>query len=275
MPNEMMMKLQFLKLGGSLITDKNAPRSARWDVIARLALEIRNVYKETGDWRLVLGHGSGSFGHVPAKKYSTLQGVNTPEDWRGFTEVWYEAALLNRIVMDALHEVGLPAVAFPPSAGVFARDGQVANWEISGLRAALDAGLIPVVFGDVIFDQIKGGTIFSTEDVFAYLAARLQPKRILLAGIEEGVFADFPANTQLIPEITLDYWEAAAVALGGSAATDVTGGMRSKVRSMLDLTQEMPGLEISIFSGNQPGNVAAALRGESLGTRIINHHSEH
>jgi isopentenyl phosphate kinase len=175
---------------------------------------------------------------------------------------------LNRIVVDALHDVGLPAVAFPPSAGVFAHDGELINWEISGLVAALDAGLIPVVFGDVIFDQVRGGTIFSTEDVFTHLARQLHPKRILLAGIDEGVFADFPTCTQLIPEITPANWAAAASALGGSAATDVTGGMQSKVRTMLDLALEIPGLEISIFSGNQPGNLAAALRGRSLGTRI-------
>jgi isopentenyl phosphate kinase len=274
-PNDLKAKLQFVKLGGSLITDKNTPRTARRDVITRSAAEIKHAYVELGDFRLVFGHGSGSFGHVPAKKYGTRQGVDTPESWRGFAEVGYEAALLNHIVMDALHEVGLPAVVFPPSAGIIARDGQVASWEMRGLKAALDAGLIPVVYGDVIFDQVKGGTIFSTEDVFAYLAAQLHPARILLAGIDEGVFADFPVCNHLIPEITPENWVTAASALGGSAATDVTGGMRGKVYSMLDLVQEIPGLEISIFNGNQPGNLAAALQGQSLGTRIINNRREH
>jgi isopentenyl phosphate kinase len=273
-PNDLRTKLQFVKLGGSLITDKSTPRTARRDAIARLAAEIKKTRAEIGEFRLVLGHGSGSFGHVPAKKYGTRRGVDTPEDWRGFAEVWYEAALLNRIVMDALHDVGLPAVAFPPSAGVFARDGRVVNWDHRGMKAALDAGLIPVVYGDVIFDQAKGGTIFSTEDLFAYLATELRPQRILLAGIDAGVYADFPACTQLIPEITPENWAAITSALGGSAATDVTGGMRSKVRAMLDLALKIPGLEISIFSGDQPENLAATLRGESLGTRIINNRGD-
>jgi isopentenyl phosphate kinase len=275
--NDSMMNLQFLKLGGSLITDKNTPRKARQDAIARLVHEIKIARREIRDLRLVLGHGSGSFGHVPAKKYGTRQGVDAAAGWRGFAEVWYEAALLNRIVMDTLHEAGLPAVAFPPSAGILAHDGQVARWEIGGLQAALEADLIPVVFGDVIFDQVRGGTIFSTEDLFTYLARQflahqLHPQRILLAGIDEGVWADFPACTQLISEITPANWDAVATALGGSAATDVTGGMRSKVQSMLDLAIEIPGLEISIFSGDQPGNLAAALQGQSLGTRIFNNH---
>lgn len=263
-------KLQFLKLGGSLITDKNTPRASRQGVIIRLAEEIKTAKEETADFKLVLGHGSGSFGHMPAKQYGTRQGVYSPEGWRGFAEVWYEAGLLNHLVTEALRNVGLSVVAFPPSAGVVARNGKPLNWEIGGLVAALDNGLLPVVFGDVIFDQIQGGTIFSTEDIFTFLAKQLHPGRILLAGIDAGVWADYPDCTQLISEITPESWPQVAPSLRGSAATDVTGGMASKVQGMLDLVEEIPGLEVLIFSGDQPGNVAAALRGETLGTRLTN-----
>ncbi|HNB52006.1 MAG TPA: hypothetical protein PK530_08695, partial [Anaerolineales bacterium] len=106
--------LQFLKLGGSLITDKTKPGTVRADVLARLAGEIADVWRE-GDLHLILGHGSGSFGHVPAKKYGTRQGVQTPDQWRGFAEVWREADLLNRHVVDALWQAGLPAIRFAVS----------------------------------------------------------------------------------------------------------------------------------------------------------------
>ena len=102
--------LLFLKLGGSLITDKTRARAARLDTIARLADELRLVRSQLGDLRLVLGHGSGSFGHIPAKKYGTRQGIVSPDGWRGFVEVWHEAVTLNRIVMDALHTAGLPGI---------------------------------------------------------------------------------------------------------------------------------------------------------------------
>ena len=49
---------------------------------------------------------------------------------------------------------------------------------------------------------------------------------------------------------------------------DVTGGMLSKVRTMLDLLVEVPGLEILIFSGLVPGNVSQVLSGSEIGTRI-------
>ncbi len=268
MPITPSANLLFLKLGGSLITDKSSPRTARFDVIARLAEEIKIAKSEMSDLRLVLGHGSGSFAHVPAKKYGTRQGVHSPEGWKEFADVWYEAARLNHIMMDALHAAGLPGISFPASGGVTAKDGQVAAWNLAPLNAALEVGLLPVVYGDVVFDQARGGTILSTEDIFTHLARQLHPGRILLAGIDEGVWADYPACTQLIPEITPGNWEAVVSSLGGSAATDVTGGMSSKVQGMLNLAAEIPGLEFHIFSGNQPGNLAAALRGKNFGTRI-------
>ncbi|MBC8503745.1 MAG: isopentenyl phosphate kinase family protein [Anaerolineales bacterium] len=260
--------LQFLKLGGSLITDKYTPHSPRIDVIARLAQEIKTALNENDNLRLVLGHGSGSFGHVPAKKYGTRQGVDSTEGWRGFAEVWYEASSLNRIVIDAFQEVGLPVVAFPPSGAVTTSRGQVTNWNVDPIRHALDAGILPVVYGDVVFDEILGGTILSTEDLFMHLAQELKPRRISLAGIDEGVWADYPQCTQLIPEITPGNWDQIAASIGNSAATDVTGGMASKVKQMLDLVEGVSDLEVLIFSGDQPKNVFVGLNGEIVGTQM-------
>ena len=260
--------LFFLKLGGSLITDKNTARLPRLDVIARLAQEIASACAQNPDLRLVVGNGAGSFGHVTAKRYGTRQGVQTPEEWRGFAEVWREAATLNRLVTDALHAARLPAMAFPPSASVTARDGQVASWDLAPLRSALEAGLMPVIQGDVIFDSVRGGTILSTEDLFEHLARELRPQRILLAGIEAGVWADFHACTRLIAQITLHNLPEVAPALGGSNATDVTGGMASKVGQSLRMVQAIPHLEVLIFSGNQAGQVEKALLGARLGTAV-------
>src|SRR5512146_1620840 len=95
-------ELVFLKLGGSLITDKDTPRAPRLDILARLAGEIAEARRQRPRMQIVLGHGSGSFGHVPARKYGTRQGVRTPEEWLGFAEVWKEARALNQIVVDAL-----------------------------------------------------------------------------------------------------------------------------------------------------------------------------
>lgn len=267
-PQSSILNLQFLKLGGSLITEKDRAHTSRPQVLARLAGEIAAALGRAPDLRLVLGHGSGSFGHIPARRYGTRQGVRTQVEWQGFVEVWREAAELNRLVMDALTAAGLPAIVFPPSSGVSARDGQVAYWDLAPMRAALEARLLPVVYGDVVFDARRGGTILSTEDLFAHLALELRPVRISLAGLEPGVWADYPASTRLIEEIRPETLAAVAPGIAGSAATDVTGGMFSKVQQSLDLARQIPELQVLIFSGETPGAVERALGGESIGTLV-------
>ncbi len=127
----------FLKLGGSLITHKGQDYTPRVDLLDLLCAVIAKFISDRPESRLILGHGSGSFGHIPAKEYGTREGVHTPHQWRGFTEVWYQAAALNRLVIEALHRHGLPAVAFPPSACVTAAGGVVDAWDVAPLRAIL------------------------------------------------------------------------------------------------------------------------------------------
>jgi isopentenyl phosphate kinase len=260
--------LQFLKLGGSLITDKSRPHTPRLEALERLAGEIAAARRLEPSLHLILGHGSGSFGHIPASQYGTRQGVRTTQEWRGFFQVWRDAAALNYLVMDALFRTGLPAIAFPPSSIVTARDGQVKTWKMGMLRRALAAGQLPVIYGDVVRDLLRGGTILSTEDLFVHLARRLRPRRILLASLEPGVWADYPVCTRLVQEITRDNLAYIAPSLAGSAAVDVTGGMASKVQLSLALVDELPSLEVRIFSGEEPGAVERALLGEPLGTLI-------
>jgi isopentenyl phosphate kinase len=170
--------------------------------------------------------------------------------------------------MQALREAGIPALALAPVSGVIASDGHVAHWDLTPLKSALCAGLLPVVYGDVVFDEARAGTILSTEDLFEYLAVQLQPRRILLAGLEEAVWADFPANTRRVETITPASFEILRASVGSSRGADVTGGMQSKVSQMLELVQKVPGLQVQIFSGETPGNLKRVLAGELLGTLI-------
>lgn len=264
----MTSEIVFLKLGGSLITDKLSARTAHVDILDRLAGEIAAARQKRPDLCLILGHGSGSFGHFAAKKFGTYDGVHSPEEWRGFAEVWKDARELNQIVLEALHNAGLPVMAFPASALVTTARRRVLHWETETLRNALSQNLIPLVQGDVVFDTLLGGTILSTEDQFFHLATRIQPRRILLAGIEPGVWADFPACTQLLDTIHLDDYAKVATVLGGSAGVDVTGGMVHKVTRMLDVVRSNPGLEIRIFSGEESGLLEQTLLGAGSGTLL-------
>ena len=270
-----MKELVFLKLGGSLITDKTRPYTPRLETLRQLALQIGAALETHPELSLVLGHGSGSFGHTAAKEFHTRDGFqpgsSLPAEtnyWHGFEQVWFQAAALNRFVMEALHTANVPSLAMAPVSAVTTRDGQVQRWDLGPIRAALSARLVPVVYGDVIFDEVRGGTILSTEDLFEQLARELQPQRILLAGLEEAVWADFPERKLRVENITPASFASLRPQVGGSHGADVTGGMESKVRQMLSLTAEVPGLSAQIFSGDKAGNISKALAGENLGTII-------
>lgn len=242
--------LIFLKLGGSLLTDKTTKEALRADVLARLAGEIAAARAERPAMRLVLGHGSGSFGHVAGKKHGTRQGVKTPAQWAGFAEVADAAARLNRHVIAALLNEGVPAFGLPPSASAQVMDGQVEFLMSEQIEKSLDVGLLPVVFGDVAFDAVRGGTIISTEEVMEFLSGGLRPAWFLMAGETTGVF---DVHNQVVAEINRVNFQDILPALGASRGTDVTGGMASKVSSMIDLVQSQPGMTVRIFSGLEPG----------------------
>lgn len=252
--------LVFLKLGGSLITDKQQPETPRRDVIERLSAEIHDAFLLVPGLQLVLGHGSGSYGHVAGARYGTRDGVSGPNEWRGFSEVSVTAARLNHIVLEALYEAGLPVFRVQPSALARCSDGRITYMHLEALHNALDQGLLPLVYGDVAFDEIRGGTIISTEEIADYLARQLQPDLILLAAEVDGVL---DASGRTLPLITPQRLPDHANAIGGSAAIDVTGGMASKVDSMLRLCQDLPGLQVRIFAGSQPGAVFDLLTGRA------------
>lgn len=242
----------FLKLGGSLITDKTGVEVVRRDVLARLAAEIAAARTANPNLQLVVGHGGGSFGHVAAARHNTRQGVQTAVEWLSFAEVHAAMARLNPLVVEALLAAGVPAMSVQPSVLAWCENGRIISINATPVQTALKAGLVPVIYGDVAFDSQQGGTIISTEEIMAALASELQPDWLLLAGVTEGVLDQ---AGQLIPVITPQNLPQIEAALGGSHGTDVTGGMASKVREMLALTEQHLALQVRIFSGLAAGNV--------------------
>ncbi len=261
----------FLKLGGSIITDKTQAYTARFDVITRIANEIRQALDAAPGLKLLIGHGSGSFGHWAAKPYGTRQGVRTPAQWRGYAQVAAAAARINRIVTDALLEAGVPVLSVQPSASALCHAYILEHINTYPIHTALVKGLVPLVHGDVALDDVHGGTIISTEDIFVFLADELagQLSRILLLGEVPGVL---DSHGTVIPHITPSGLPALQETLFGSSGVDVTGGMANKVARMIELTQRHPETHVHILTGTEPGLLTQALLDAALpvGTRITN-----
>jgi isopentenyl phosphate kinase len=264
----------FVKLGGSLITDKTRPETPRRQVIKRLGAELREALHARAELSIVLGHGSGSFGHWTANRYSTRDGVHGREAWTGFAEVAASATRLSQIVTDLMLQAGVPVLCVHPFATARCRDGVLTEFDAYPIQQALENNLIPLVHGDVALDEIRGGTIVSTEEIMAYLAAKVLPRRILLLGETPGVMWAHTTGSgvegEVIRTITPANIGIVERSLGPSRGPDVTGGMVTKVHQMLRLVRERPHLEVDIMSGLEPGLLTRALLDDdsSVGTRI-------
>lgn len=259
--------LCFVKLGGSLVTDKTRAYTPQRKVIARLAAEVRAGLDGEPRLPLLLAHGSGSFGHRAAEPYGTREGVVTPSDWQGFAHVAAAAARLNRIITDTFLDAGVHVLSLQPSASARCRNGELVNLSVEPIRQALEVGLVPLVYGDVALDEVLGGTIASTEELFVYLAPLLRPSRILLLGHVPGVLSE---GGDVIPEITPATYTRWVDVLSGSGAVDVTGGMADKVVRMVTLVEQQPELQVQILTGGKPGLLTRVLLGDEprAGTTI-------
>ena len=256
------MSLIYLKLGGSLITDKRNPETPRPDVLKHLSQEIAQARLDRPLLRLVLGHGSGSFGHVSARRYGTRDGVRSADEWFGFAATADAAARLTRIVAAHLLQAGLPVWSVQPSVALRCEDGDVISGPAETVRLALERGLLPLIHGDVALDSSRGGTIASTEEIFEHMAAQLPPVRIVLAGEVDGVYTSDPLldpAAALLEEITPRAFKSLQATFGASHATDVTGGMAAKVEQALRMVRAQAGLQVVICGGLVHGAVYAAL----------------
>jgi isopentenyl phosphate kinase len=267
-------EVTLVKLGGSLLTDKSAVDAVRPEVLARLAAEIAESARGAGAApALVLAHGSGSFGHVAARRYGLAGGLRDAGQLPGVSLTQERAAALHWQFCAALAGAGLHPFSLAPSSSVVASGGQPLAIAVEPMLLALAQGLLPVLYGDVVLDRRQGVAICSTERLFALLASelpahRVRVRRVLWLGATEGVY---DAAGRTLARIDAGDWARRRElrdAIGGSAGTDVTGGMLHRIETALALAAR--GIPSLIANGATPGLLAAALRGEPVpGTEIV------
>lgn len=238
----------FIKFGGSVLTDKNAPESLATDTLDTVAQQIATIRRDQPDLPLLIGHGGGSFGHYWAERYQTAQGIINDQSWWGVVRVADAMARLNRAVVHALIAANVPALGVQPLASARSAGRMITSIGHEQIATLLKHGIVPVVYGDVVLDDQQGCTIASTETIFAALAQHIPPTSIILVG-EQAVFEADPRtnpDAQIIPLINSDNYHAIVDFLAGSHGVDVTGGMKSKVEAMWQLVNHLPNAKIII-----------------------------
>lgn len=254
-------ELVLIKLGGSLITDKCRSNTTRDDVLRRVAEEIASVLSgpSFADKKVVVGHGSGSFGHVAAEAHGFNKCVSNEKEMKGAAFTQDAATQLHRHVVAALLEAGLAPFSIAPSSCFIAEEGNPIALTLEPLEAALSLGMIPVIFGDVVMDRKNGACVLSTENVFLGLCGtkgvqRYKIRRSIWLGVTAGVY---DANGKTIPVLSRKSLAKFCDNIGPAQGTDVTGGMHHRVDAALELADL--GVQSLICDGTTPGVLGDAL----------------
>ncbi len=246
-----------LKLGGSVVTDKDRAETLDGEALDRAADAVADALADPGESLaegLVVVHGGGSFGHHNASEHgvSTTAGTHDPA---AVQDIHGAMTTLNAFVRSRLLERDVPAVPVHPfSAGHRDADGEL-HLPTEQVRTLLEEEFVPVLHGDVIAHANEGATIVSGDELVAELARALEADRIGLCSTVPGVL---DADDQVVERI--ESYGTVADVLGESESTDVTGGMAAKVRALLELEANA-----SIFGLEE---LEGFLEGEESGTTI-------
>ena len=132
-----------IKLGGSIITNKEKPLSPRRKTIDNLAKSLKKISEP-----MIIVHGGGSYGHYWSVRYDMH---TQPKKYsiRGVSIVKNSMVELNKIILDSFVKNRLSPYCLPPT------DFMAANRPITSKVKEIEkiskSGLIPVTFGDALW----------------------------------------------------------------------------------------------------------------------------
>lgn len=218
-----------------------------------MSREIEMAWSD-GVKKIVIVHGGGSFGHYIASRVLEERGEI---DLEGFSDIAWYMNELNREVVKSLRRYSLPAVQISTRGVVFERDRKLII-NIDLIRSMIDAGLIPVLFGDVIISDARF-RILSGDELAWNIAPEIEADWVLFASIIDGVYDRPPERGGSRVIRLLRVSKDLSVELGEGYGIDVTGGMRTKILSgERALARGVRGL---IFNGLKHMNIYKALTG--------------
>src|SRR4030066_1081371 len=247
-----------LKIGGSVITDKDGDLAAKTEVINRIAEEVAKANVKN----LIVVHGGGSFGHPTAQKHGIKEGFRYDGQRIGFAETHHVMTLVNGLVMDAFVWHQIPAVSSAPSSCVITENGRIKQFEDAALRMLLKMEFTPVLYGDTTVDEKLGFTVLSGDQIVTHLALKFNACKIIMAVDTDGLYDADPKtdkNAKLFSSLTLKELCTIQGKLAKPTATDVTGGMFGKASELLPAVEK--GISVSFVNGCKPNYIYRALTG--------------
>lgn len=236
-----------MKLGGSIITNKEKPLTPNRNSIRKIASSIKNVNEP-----LVIIHGGGSYGHYWSVKYDMH---TKPQKYnvKGVSVVKNSMVELNNIVLESFLESGLKPYCLPPSD--FMDGNKPITRKVKEISKISKTGLTPISFGDVMWFGKNKFFILSGDKIMGILCKILHPRIAIFVTNVDGVYSDMKSK-KLLHEITK------VKPITSKVTTDVTGGMARKIKEAFNISKG--GTNVFFVNGNVPQRITNAINGKGF-----------
>ncbi|MGC8691819.1 MAG: isopentenyl phosphate kinase [Thermoplasmata archaeon] len=241
-----------IKIGGSVITDKNQYKKLKID-------NLENIINELPKKDFILIHGAGSFGHYLSEIHNLNGGILNNEKY--FSIVSKDVLELNNIILDKLIENGINSISLPIHS--FHMVGSEFNANL--FEKYLRLNFIPVTFGDIILNPKTGLSICSGDQIAFHLSKYFRPEKVIFVTDVDGIYDRDPRieGARLIEEIkgndNISF---------GKRGNDVTGGMENKFRVINGIVKL--GIPVYVLNGNEKGRLFNAIYDkEFVGTKVM------
>ena len=236
-----------VKLGGSIITNKEKPLSARRKTIDKISKSLKKINEP-----IVIVHGGGSYGHYWSVKYD----MHTKEkkyDLRGVAIVKNSMIELNKIILDSLIKNKINPYSLPPTD--FMEGNKPILKKTREITKISKSGLVPVTYGDALWFGKNKTFILSGDKIMTHLAKILKPKLCVFVLNEDGLYSDLKSK-KLIHEFKNDKPSIT------DNKIDVTGGMTRKVQEATNISKM--GINVFFVNGNKPERIVKAIKNRKL-----------
>jgi isopentenyl phosphate kinase len=236
-----------IKLGGSIITNKERPLSARRKAIESILKQIKKINEPK-----IIVHGGGSYGHYWSVKYD-MHTKPAKYDARGVAIVKNSMIELNKIILDIAVKNRINAYCLPPTD--FMNGNRSIKNKILTMNDISKSGLTPITFGDALWFGQKKSYILSGDVIMTTIAKVLKPRLSVFVLNVDGVYSDLKTK-KLIYNFKK---EKPAISIN---KMDVTGGMTRKITESIKMSRY--GLNVFFTNGNKPQRITDAVSGKKF-----------
>ncbi|MBN2156939.1 MAG: amino acid kinase [Candidatus Lokiarchaeota archaeon] len=259
----MKRKLTIIKLGGSLLTDKSVPYTAKTDTISSVGKELKECLESGLIEDLIIIHGVGSFGHIPVLKHKLHLGLQNEEQLIAMSRTQHEINQFRLKLTEIFIENGLPVNLLHASSFCVSKKMKISENFTNSVKGYMSIGMIPLIGGDMLYDSKMGFSVGSGDQFMVLFAKKFSADNLIFVSDVDGVFTSDPKNNpnaQILSSIKIKDLGELIKKTVSSPLNDVSGAMKGKLRAIYSLKSEINnGKNVCLLSMNTYGKLKSLL----------------